>query len=188
MSQDPAQATKPRGGWRRWLDVALWTLAIGLLLYRFGPQLGAALGVGGSGQEAPEFVLETFDGDSIQLAQLRGKVVLLNFWATWCGPCRVEMPWFEQLHRDRAGDGLVIVGASTDLGTPDVVRRFLAEHDITYPVGQATPSLRRAFGGVRGLPTSFLIDRRGRIRHSVVGIFTEPALRAAVDRLLAEPE
>jgi peroxiredoxin len=97
------------------------------------------------------------------------------------------MPWFEQLYRERAADGLVIVGASTDIGTPDVVRQFLREESITYPVGQASPSLQRAFGGVRGLPTSILIDRQGRIRHRVTGIFAEPTLRAAVDRLLAEP-
>jgi hypothetical protein len=96
------------------------------------------------------------------------------------------MPWFEQLYRDRASDGLVIVGATTDVGTPDVVRSFLADRSITYPIAQASPSLERAFGGVRGLPTSFLIDRRGRIRHRVTGIFAEPTLRASVDRLLAE--
>ncbi|NJD09789.1 MAG: TlpA family protein disulfide reductase [Gemmatimonadetes bacterium] len=80
----------------------------------------------------------------------------------------------------------MILGASTDVGTPYVVRRFLAERSITYPVGQASPALEQAFGGVRGLPTSFLIDRSGRIRHRVTGIFAEPTLRAAVDRLLKE--
>jgi len=178
---------KTRPAWRRWVDVALWALVLGLLFYRVGPQVGAALGVGGEGSAAPAFTVQTLKGDSVSLADLRGKVVLVNFWATWCGPCRVEMPWFEQLHRERAADGLVIVGASTDVGTPDVVRRFIEERDITYPIGQASPALEQAFGGVRGLPTSFLIDRQGRIRHRVVGIFAEPTLRAAVDRLLAEP-
>jgi peroxiredoxin len=150
--------------------------------------VSAALGLGGEGSRAPDFELQTLEGDTLRLAELRGKVVLLNFWATWCGPCRIEMPWFEQLHRDRAADGLVIVGASTDVGTPDVVRAFLSERSISYPIAQASPSLQRSFGGVRGLPTSFLIDRSGRIRHRVTGIFAEPALRAAVDRLLAEPQ
>jgi peroxiredoxin len=81
----------------------------------------------------------------------------------------------------------VVLGASTDVGTPDVVRSFLAERSITYPIAQASPSLQRAFGGVRGLPTTFLIDRDGHIRHRVTGIFAEPTLRAAVDRLLSEP-
>jgi len=183
MNKEPKRR---RPAWRRAIDIGRWVLVLGLLAYRVGPQLGAALGVGGEGSMAPQFELQTLDGDTVSLAELRGKVVLVNFWATWCPPCRVEMPWFEELHRDRAADGLVIVGASTDVGTPDVVRRFLAERAITYPIGQASPSLQRAFGGVRGLPTSFLIDRSGRIRHTVTGIFAEPTLRAAVDRLLAE--
>lgn len=169
------------------MDIGIWALVLGLFAYRAGPQLAAALGVGGGGSRAPDFELQTLDGQTVRLADLRGKVVLVNFWATWCPPCRLEMPWFEQLHRERAADGLVVLGASTDVGTPDVVRQFLAERSITYPVGQASPALEHAFGGVRGLPTSFLIDRSGRIRHSVTGIFAEPALRAAVDRLLREP-
>ena len=182
---NPDKGARP--AWRRWVDIGLWVLVLGLLFYRLGPQLGAALGVGGEGSAAPEFSVQTLSGDSVTLSELRGQVVLLNFWATWCGPCRVEMPWFERLHRERSGDGLVILGASTDIGTPDVVRRFLTERDITYPIAQASPALQRAFGGVRGLPMSFLIDRQGRIRHKVIGIFAEPTLRAAVDRLLAEP-
>jgi len=182
------QEQRARPGWRRAVDIALWALVLGLLVYRAGPQVGAALGLGGEGSRAPAFELHTLDGETVSLAELRGRVVLVNFWATWCAPCRLEMPWFERLYRERSADGLVILGASTDVGAPDVVRRFLSEHAITYPVVQASPSLEQSFGGVRGLPTSFLIDRRGRIRHRVTGIFAEPALRAAVDRLLAEPE
>ena len=182
------RATQPRKAWRRAIDAGLWVLVLGLLVYRAGPQVGAALGLGGEDSLAPAVELQTLKGETLRLSDLRGRVVLLNFWATWCGPCRVEMPWFEQLHRERAGDGLVVLGASTDVGKPDVVRRFLEERSITYAVGQASPSLEQAFGGVRGLPTSFLIDRSGRIRHRVTGIFAEPALHAAVDRLLAEPK
>jgi cytochrome c biogenesis protein CcmG, thiol:disulfide interchange protein DsbE len=175
--------------WKRlpkWADRALWVLVLGLLVYRFGPQVGAAVGVGGENRPAPDFALQTLTGDTVTLASLEGKVVLLNFWATWCPPCRVEMPWFEKLARERAAEGFVVVGASMDRGAPDVLRWFVEEKSITYPVGVAPNRMARDYGGVRGLPTSFLIDRQGRVRHTVTGIFAEPALRAAVDRLLAE--
>lgn len=171
---------------RKWGDRLLWLLVIGLLLHRFGPQVGAAVGLGDEKRPAPEFTLNTLAGEPVTLASLEGKVVLLNFWATWCPPCRVEMPWFEQLARERAADGFVVVGASMDRGNPDELRWFLEEKGITYPIGVAGPSMVRAYGGVRGLPTSFLIDRNGNVRHTVVGIFAEPTLRAAVDRLLSE--
>ena len=135
---------------------------------------------------APDFALEDLNGNMIKLSEYKGKVVVLNFWATWCPPCRVEMPWFEKLARERAADGFVVVGASMDRGNPDELRWFLEEQGITYPIGVAGPSMVRDYGGVRGLPTSFLIDRRGHIRHTVIGIFAEPTLRAAVDRLLSE--
>ncbi|NJD09971.1 MAG: TlpA family protein disulfide reductase, partial [Gemmatimonadetes bacterium] len=90
-----------RPAWRRAIDIGLWVLVLGLLGYRVGPQLGAALGVGGEGSVAPAATLQTLSGETVRLSDLRGKVVLLNFWATWCGPCRLEMPWFGQLHRGR---------------------------------------------------------------------------------------
>ena len=162
------------------MDRALWVAVIALLIYRFGPQLEAAVGLRDERRPAPDFTLVTLDGDTVTLASLRGQVVLLNFWATWCGPCRVEMPWFQQLQDERRADGFIVVGASTDRGSVSAVR------GITYDVGLAGPALVRDYGGVRGLPTSFLIDREGRIRHRVTGIFAEPALRAAVNRLLEE--
>lgn len=185
----PAEPTAKAKRWalvRKWGDRLLWVLVIGLLLHRFGPQVGAAVGLGDENRPAPDFTLQTLEGEPVTLASLEGKVVLLNFWATWCPPCRVEMPWFEQLARERAADGFVVVGASMDRGNPDELRWFLEEKGITYPVGVAGPSMVRDYGGVRGLPTSFLIDRHGNIRHTVTGIFAEPTLRAAVDRLLSE--
>lgn len=97
------------------------------------------------------------------------------------------MPGFENVYRDRRDQGFVIVGLSTDRAGAAQVERFLAEREISFPVAMAPPGAKRAFGGVRALPMSFLIDRQGRIRHTVTGIFAEPALRLAVGRLLAEP-
>jgi peroxiredoxin len=168
------------------VDGVLLIVVLVLLYQRALPQASAALGFGGSNEPAPLFTLETLDGDSIALADLRGQVVLVNFWASWCPPCRVEMPGFERIYRERAQDGFTIVGIATDVYARDRIRQFLDEHDITYPTLLATPGVIRDYGGIDALPESFLLDRDGRIRHRVIGFFAEPALRAAVNRMLEE--
>ncbi len=168
------------------LNVLFWVLVLGFVGYRMWPQVAAALSVGGGREEAPAFVLQTLDGDSVSLEALRGRVVLVNFWATWCPPCRVEMPGFERVYRDRKEQGFTVVAISTDRTGTGPVREFLAERQLTFPAAMATADVVREFGGVRALPTSFLIDRQGRVRHEVSGYFAEPALRLAVDRLLRE--
>lgn len=186
---EAARPRAKRSGWRRAIDGALWLLVLGMLGWRFGPQLLAATGVGDMAIPAPAFEVSTLDGDTISLDGLRGNVVLVNFWATWCGPCRLEMPAFEQVWRERKADGLVILGLSTDVTGAAAVREFATARDITYPIAMAPRMTIRDFGGIRALPTSFLIDREGRIRHQVTGYFAEPALRAALGRLLdEEPE
>ncbi|HEX6558660.1 MAG TPA: TlpA disulfide reductase family protein [Longimicrobiales bacterium] len=159
-----------------------------LAIYRLAPQARAALGANADGTMAPPVMLEMLDGSTTSLAQLRGRVVLVNFWATWCPPCRFEMPGFQKVYEARKADGFVIIGLSADEGPRSHVVDFLRERRITYPVGIATSSAASAFGGMNGLPTSFLIDRKGRIRYRVSGVFTEVALGQAVDRLLAEPK
>jgi peroxiredoxin len=96
------------------------------------------------------------------------------------------MPSFERVWRDRRGDGLVILGLSTDRIGADAVREFVRDRGYTYPIAMAPITMTRDFGGARVLPSSFLIDRAGRIRHEVTGYFAEPALRAALNRLLDE--
>lgn len=164
-----------------------WVLVLGFLGYRIWPQAAAALGIGTGGFDAPDVELVTLEGDSISLADLRGQVVLVNFWATWCPPCRAEMPGFQKVYESRRDQGFTILGISTDVGGTATVKRFLDQHGITYPVAMATSNAAHAFGGVNLLPTSFLIGRNGKIRHTVRGIFLETTLAQAVDRLLAEP-
>ncbi len=156
------------------------------MAYRVGPQLGALTGVGPDLGRAPEYSFITLDGTQVSNAGLRGQVVVLNFWATWCGPCKLEMPALQSLHEDRAEDGVVVLGLSTDAGGAGTISEFLDERGITYPVGRATRAHREAFGGIRGIPTTFIVDRFGVVRHRVVGYFTPPAMRMAVSRLLDE--
>lgn len=178
---------------RRWLgrqaSVAnlLWIGLLAFVGYRIWPQIAAAAGVSSANVVAPAFAVTTLDGRTVSLESLRGQVVLVNFWATWCPPCRVEMPGFQQVYEARRDRGFTIVGVATDIGGSSTVRRFTAERGITYPIAMANGEVVRGFGNPNMLPTSFLIDRQGRIRHEVRGIFASVALSQAVDRLLAEP-
>ncbi len=169
------------------LGTVAWVLVLGFLGFRLWPELAAAAGVAGGSTRAPELRLATLAGDSIRPESLRGQVVLVNFWATWCPPCRVEMPGFESVWRRRAQRGFTIVGVADDAASPEAIRAFLQQRGITYPVAKVDADVARAFGSPNVLPTSFLIDRSGRIRYTVRGIFAQPALALAVDRLLAEP-
>jgi peroxiredoxin len=177
-------------GWRRprrWLELVLWLGVLGFVGYRLWPQVSAAVGAGVAGGLAPEIVVETLEGDTVSLVALRGQVVLVNFWATWCPPCRLEMPGFQSVYRSRRDQGFTILALSTDRSGRGVVEEYVEARGLTFPVALATARVERAFGGVGALPTSFLIDRDGRIRHVVRGIFLRPALDQAVDRLLREP-
>jgi cytochrome c biogenesis protein CcmG, thiol:disulfide interchange protein DsbE len=166
------------------LELALWVAVIGLVAWRFGPQLGAALGLRAGVEPAPDFVVETLDGDTVRLAELRGQVVLVNFWATWCPPCRIEMPGFQRVWEDYGDRGFVIVGLSVDQGVRSDVVRWVERRGLTFPIAFAPGAVVRSYGGATTLPTSILIDREGRIAHRVQGYYAEPALRAAVRRLL----
>jgi cytochrome c biogenesis protein CcmG, thiol:disulfide interchange protein DsbE len=184
----PTDAAPSR--WRRLFrvaEVALWVLVVALFAWRVVPQVRAAAGWGGAGTPAPAVTFDLLDGGPLPLKALRGQVVLVNFWATWCPPCRAEMPGFESVYSAKRAEGFTVVGVSMDEGTRLEIAAFLKEHAITYPVATATPDLVAAFGGVSEFPTSFLIDKRGRLRYTVHGIFASPALRAAITRLLAEP-
>jgi thiol-disulfide isomerase/thioredoxin len=154
---------------------------------RLAPQIGALVGFSPGGERHPSWSLVTLDGDTVTSAGLRGSVVVVNFWATWCVPCRVEMPSLQKLHERHAGEDVRVLGFSVDVGSAQTVRGYLNERGITFPVGRATDAQRRAFGGIPGIPTTFVIDRTGTVRHRVVGYFAPPALEAAVSRLLREP-
>lgn len=118
---------------------------------------------------APAWSLKSLDGKSIGLAELKGKVVVVDFWATWCPPCVHEIPGYIALQKKYADRGLVIVGLSVDRKGASVVEDFAKAKGVNYPLAMATPEIVEAFGGVEGIPTTFLIDRDGKIRHKKVG-------------------
>lgn len=123
------------------------------------------------GLAAPDFTLPTVDGSKqVKLSDLRGKAVLLNFWATWCGPCKLEIPWFIELQKEYASQGLVIVGVSMDDNPQKDVPPFAKEMNIDYPMLAGTEKVADLYGGVEGLPITFYIDRNGKIVKRIMGL------------------
>jgi peroxiredoxin len=164
-----------------------WILVIGFLTYRMAPDLSGHFGAGSVGTMMPAFAAKTIDGATLNREGLLGKVVLVNFWASWCGPCTVEMPAFQRVYSEHRDSGLVVIGIWTNDKDAFGMRDQLRSGGITYPIVVGTRELVDAFGGVNGLPISVLIDRRGRIRKRVFGIFHEDAFRTAAESLLREP-
>jgi thiol-disulfide isomerase/thioredoxin len=123
---------------------------------------------------APEFKLDGIDGRPLSLASERGKVVLLNFWATWCGPCRAEIPDLIALQQ-KYKDQLQIIALTVDEDDAAVVKQVVAEAGINYPVAMSPPEVRMQYGGIAALPTSFVLDTQGRVVQKHEGL-RDPAL------------
>lgn len=121
------------------------------------------------GELAPNFQLRDINGHPIALSDLRGKVVLLNFWATWCGPCRVEMPAMEELYRTFSRNDFEILAVSTDAQGVSVTRPFQQENHLTFPILHDADYRVGLIYGARSLPMTFMVDRQGIIRHQIFG-------------------
>jgi len=120
---------------------------------------------------APVFATLDLDGHTLSSASFRGKVVLINFWATWCPPCRAEIPDLIAL-QDKYRDRLQIIGISQDEAPPEVVKRFVADHRINYPVVMMSAEIEKLFPGINALPTSYIVDREARVVQKHVGMLT----------------
>jgi peroxiredoxin len=132
----------------------------------------------------PDFTLKTLTGDEINLRQLGGqKIVVVNFWATWCGPCRREIPDFNEVYSRYRDRGVEILGVSVDESPETVVPDFMKDNPMTYPVLAGSPELTFRYG-VRGLPTTFIIDRSGRVAKKIVGMTAASTLETALNKLL----
>ncbi len=136
-------------------------------------------------QQAPDFTRQDLNGHAVHLAGLRGKVVLLNFWATWCAPCQVEMPTFSAWQRQYGPRGLEVVGVSMDDSAASA-RRVVERLKIDYPVAMGDARLGLRYNGVLGLPLTFLIDRNGVIRARFQGATSAKVIEKQVQALLGE--
>jgi thiol-disulfide isomerase/thioredoxin len=133
---------------------------------------------------APAFSVTDLSGRTLNLADYKGRVVLLDFWATWCGPCRVEIPGFVQLQNRYRDQGLVVIGVSIDDG-PEPVREFYKEYKMNYAVAMGSEKLGALYGGILGLPTTFLIGRDGRIYAKHVGATDLSVFEEEIKQLVA---
>jgi len=139
------------------------------------------------GLAAPNFELATLDGRRVKLSDYRGKAVLLNFWATWCSPCKVEMPWFVELQKKYGNDGLVILGIAMDDSDAPKIAQFASEMGVNYPVLLGTDQVSEQYGNVEFLPTSFYIDRDGKIVGKGTGLLARSEIEDNVRKALASP-
>ncbi len=139
-----------------------------------------------SGNLAPDFTLTDLDGRKLTLSNYRGKVVLLDFWATWCGPCRSEIPHFVEMQNQYGTQGFQVVGISMD-DDAKPVREFAQQYKLNYPVAVGDDKLADRFGGVLGLPVNFIIDRQGRIHAKYLGATDVSVFDSDVKGLLVKP-
>jgi thiol-disulfide isomerase/thioredoxin len=154
--------------------------------YWITPATTKAAKSSGDFPQAPEFELTSLSGDKVNLQDFKGRVVLLDFWATWCGPCRIEIPGFVQLQNKYGSQGLAIIGVSMD-DSSQPVRQFYKDFRMNYPVVMGSDNLGELYGGILGLPTSFLIGRDGRIYAKHVGLTDSSVFESEIKELLTAP-
>lgn len=123
--------------------------------------------------------------EQVSLEALRGKVVLVDFWATWCPPCRSELPMLNKLYSEYSGRGLEIIGMTVDQGDPKAIAHKVAQLGLRYPAVLAGPEVQQTFGGIRVVPTKFLLDKEGKVRKFYQGVVSEKDLRDDIESLLA---
>lgn len=165
------------------VGVVLMSVLLAIAVYRkvypFHPAPGLA-----KGQMAPEFILTDTQGHAVKLSELRGKAVVLNFWATWCPPCKEEIPWFVDVQTRYAAQGVQVIGVSMDDARDhDDVIKFAAEQHINYPILFGQETVAQRYGGVDYLPTTYYIDRDGVV---VERVFGQPGDRKEIDQAVQQ--
>lgn len=167
---------------RNLIVAAFLVLIVAILLYASSKASHSRMA---GGQTAPDFALQDIDGHMVRLSDLRGKAVVLNFWATWCPPCKAEIPWFIDLQNKYGPRGLQIVGVSMDDGGMAAVVPFARKIGINYKVVLGNSDVSDLYGGVYSLPTTFYIGRDGRVLEYVPGLITHYEIERNIKAALA---
>jgi peroxiredoxin len=164
----------------------LWTACSNIPEAGFGPRsVKAAVKPENERKSAPEFALKDSNGQTVHLADYKGKVVLLDFWATWCGPCKIEIPWFIEFEQQFKDRGFAVLGVSMDEDGWDAVKPYMDDLKINYRILLGNEQVSDIYGGVESLPTTLLIDRQGKIASIHIGLSQgKEEFRNDIDRLL----
>lgn len=175
---------------RRWLTLlALFCLAGGtwlawpFLMHKAAQAIVAAREIRVT-KGAPDFTLKDASGKRVSLSDFKGKVVVLNFWATWCGPCKTEIPWFIQFQNDLQARGFTVLGVSMDEDGWKAINPYVAEKKINYPVLLADEDVNQAYGGIDALPTTFIIGRDGKVAFLHAGLAPREEYEKEIRQLL----
>ena len=138
------------------------------------------------GKRAPDFELQTPDGKTLHLSDFHGKGVLLNFWATWCVPCKVEMPWFVELQKQYGPQGLQVLGVAMDDANPEDIAKFAKELGVNYPIVIGKEAVGDAYGGIPFLPATFYVGRDGKVVDKIYGLKSRSDIEDDVKKSLAQ--
>ena len=140
-----------------------------------------------AGKPAPDFTLTSLDGKNVSLSDYRGQAVLLNFWATWCGPCKIEIPWFMDFQKTYKDRDFAVIGVSLDEDGWDSVKPYIEDHKMNYRVVLGNDQISQLFGSIDSLPTTLVIDREGRIASMHIGLVAKNAYQKEIEQLLEAP-
>jgi thiol-disulfide isomerase/thioredoxin len=160
---------------------------IGLLLTGFAclkTESALAQGTSSAKTPAPGWKLTDLNGRNVSFSDFRGKVVILDFWATWCVPCRVEIPHFVELQKQYGAKGLAVIGVSLDEQGLDVVKRFVKQFEVNYSMVIGNEKIAESYGGIDALPTTFVIDRQGLIVSQHIGYDEKAVFEREIQSLL----
>jgi len=189
VSDNSQNAAAPKLRWQpRWWQVVVFIgvmVLLALVAFQMrhnGPLAAAQVG---AGEPAPDFTVQTFDGQTVKLSDLHGKVVLVNFWASWCIPCSQEAPDLENTWRQYKDRGVVFVGVDY-VDTETEARTYLTHFNISYPNGADLGTRISQAYRIRGVPETYIIDRNGTLRATFIGPTTQDQIQAKIDPLLSQ--
>jgi peroxiredoxin len=195
---DPTQQTPPGSGMRRdALVLVVVVIAVAVMISSAvfwsrkhstlpAPNSNTTASLQGNvqGVAAPDFTLKSLDGKDVHLSDYKGKAVLLNFWATYCQPCKIEMPWFAELQKQYEPQGLEVVGVAMDDVPPDTIKKFASDLGVNYQILIGKESVADLYGGMQFLPTTFYIDRQGKIVDRVFGLVSHSEIESNIKKAL----